>query len=169
MPTLPLPLGPAAWLCARALLCALCRLFRNRLFFFFKQKTAYDITYGDWSSDVCSSDLEIRTHALLIPYPTSDDPPQRARSVARPERRRPRRRDPRNAGARAPLRRARLHALLAGRAPFHAGARRLGARGADRPGGGGDVGHSRRLGRRHAPALQRAESGRGVPRAGDAL
>src|SRR6059036_4036126 len=27
------------------------------LFFFFKQKTAYDITYGDWSSDVCSSDL----------------------------------------------------------------------------------------------------------------
>src|SRR6059036_250726 len=28
------------------------------LFFFFKQKTAYDITYGDWSSDVCSSDLQ---------------------------------------------------------------------------------------------------------------
>src|ERR1051325_12175220 len=27
------------------------------LFFFFKQKTAYEITYGDWSSDVCSSDL----------------------------------------------------------------------------------------------------------------
>src|SRR6059036_1936633 len=26
-------------------------------FFFFKQKTAYEITYGDWSSDVCSSDL----------------------------------------------------------------------------------------------------------------
>ena len=25
---------------------------------FFKQKTAYEITYGDWSSDVCSSDLE---------------------------------------------------------------------------------------------------------------
>src|SRR6059036_2881466 len=29
----------------------------RRLFFFFKQKTAYEITYGDWSSDVCSSDL----------------------------------------------------------------------------------------------------------------
>src|SRR6059036_2600243 len=28
-------------------------------FFFFKQKTAYEITYGDWSSDVCSSDLKI--------------------------------------------------------------------------------------------------------------
>src|SRR5213082_3616925 len=27
------------------------------LFFFFKQKTAYDIVSGDWSSDVCSSDL----------------------------------------------------------------------------------------------------------------
>src|SRR5213079_1871941 len=26
-------------------------------FFFFKQKTAYEITTGDWSSDVCSSDL----------------------------------------------------------------------------------------------------------------
>src|SRR6186997_3562329 len=25
--------------------------------FFFKQKTAYEITTGDWSSDVCSSDL----------------------------------------------------------------------------------------------------------------
>src|SRR6186997_3044476 len=29
-------------------------------FFFFKQKTAYEITTGDWSSDVCSSDLERR-------------------------------------------------------------------------------------------------------------
>jgi len=26
-------------------------------FFFFKQKTAYEINAGDWSSDVCSSDL----------------------------------------------------------------------------------------------------------------
>jgi hypothetical protein len=25
--------------------------------FFFKQKTAYEMWYGDWSSDVCSSDL----------------------------------------------------------------------------------------------------------------
>src|ERR1051325_11060734 len=25
--------------------------------FFCKQKTAYEMTYGDWSSDVCSSDL----------------------------------------------------------------------------------------------------------------
>src|SRR5213075_1963482 len=27
------------------------------VFFFFKQKTAYEITRRDWSSDVCSSDL----------------------------------------------------------------------------------------------------------------
>ena len=31
-------------------------------FFFFKQKTAYEIGTGDWSSDVCSSDLP---HASL--------------------------------------------------------------------------------------------------------
>src|SRR5216117_4437610 len=29
-------------------------------FFFFKQKTAYEIRKGDWSSDVCSSDLRSR-------------------------------------------------------------------------------------------------------------
>src|SRR5213082_3970719 len=33
------------------------------LFFFFKQKTAYEIVSGDWSSDVCSSDLE--QHAVV--------------------------------------------------------------------------------------------------------
>jgi hypothetical protein len=27
------------------------------LFFFFKQKTAYEMVTSDWSSDVCSSDL----------------------------------------------------------------------------------------------------------------
>src|SRR3546814_1950326 len=28
-------------------------------FFFFKQKTAYDMRISDWSSDVCSSDLRL--------------------------------------------------------------------------------------------------------------
>src|SRR3546814_8584142 len=28
-------------------------------FFFFKQKTAYDMRISDWSSDVCSSDLAL--------------------------------------------------------------------------------------------------------------
>src|SRR3546814_8871385 len=29
----------------------------NLFFFFFKQKTAYEMRISDWSSDVCSSDL----------------------------------------------------------------------------------------------------------------
>src|SRR3546814_10046725 len=29
-------------------------------FFFFKQKTAYEMRISDWSSDVCSSDLSAR-------------------------------------------------------------------------------------------------------------
>src|SRR3546814_1970556 len=28
-------------------------------FFFFKQKTAYEMRISDWSSDVCSSDLDL--------------------------------------------------------------------------------------------------------------
>src|SRR6059036_1822153 len=51
-----------AWVLAPALLVVLIVFaVLNRLveplFFFCKQKTAYEITYGDWSSDVCSSDL----------------------------------------------------------------------------------------------------------------
>ena len=34
-------------------------------FFFFKQKTAYEIGTGDWSSDVCSSDLEGNGAAII--------------------------------------------------------------------------------------------------------
>src|SRR3546814_17726171 len=33
--------------------------FRCLCFFFFKQKTAYEMRISDWSSDVCSSDLEL--------------------------------------------------------------------------------------------------------------
>src|SRR3546814_1099899 len=32
-------------------------------FFFFKQKTAYEMRISDWSSDVCSSDLHARDRA----------------------------------------------------------------------------------------------------------
>src|SRR3546814_9061387 len=31
--------------------------------FFFKPKTAYELRISDWSSDVCSSDLEVLAHA----------------------------------------------------------------------------------------------------------
>src|SRR3546814_5017459 len=34
------------------------------LFFFFKQKTAYEMRISDWSSDVCSSDLPFRAGAV---------------------------------------------------------------------------------------------------------
>src|SRR3546814_8767761 len=32
-------------------------VFHSCFFFFFKQKTAYEMRISDWSSDVCSSDL----------------------------------------------------------------------------------------------------------------
>src|SRR3546814_15921445 len=35
-------------------------VFLGFVFFFFKQKTAYDLRISDWSSDVCSSDLRRR-------------------------------------------------------------------------------------------------------------
>src|SRR3546814_4398159 len=38
-------------------------------FFFFKQKTAYDMRISDWSSDVCSSDLESGDAFLKIARP----------------------------------------------------------------------------------------------------
>src|SRR5213080_3296645 len=48
--------------------------FSSSVFFFFKQKTAYEIPLCDWSSDVCSSDLDLALE---------DEVPQRdQRSVA---------------------------------------------------------------------------------------
>src|SRR3546814_4247582 len=46
------------------------------LFFFFKQKTAYEMRISDWSSDVCSSDLlldELAQHILVVVH----RPPER--------------------------------------------------------------------------------------------
>src|SRR3546814_3688345 len=34
--------------------------------FFFKQKTAYEMRISDWSSDVCSSDLEVGSPMFLV-------------------------------------------------------------------------------------------------------
>src|SRR3546814_6743592 len=44
------------------LLCIFITLF----FFFFKQKTAYEMRISDWSSDVCSSDLQMNTLVLSM-------------------------------------------------------------------------------------------------------
>src|SRR3546814_1159694 len=38
-------------------------------FFFFKQKTAYEMRISDWSSDVCSSDLGAEPGRLALPVP----------------------------------------------------------------------------------------------------
>src|SRR3546814_4596694 len=43
-----------------------------RVFFFFKQKTAYEMRISDWSSDVCSSDLALE-QASHARRPDSDD------------------------------------------------------------------------------------------------
>src|SRR3546814_3053585 len=44
------------------------------MFFFFKQKTAYEMRISDWSSDVCSSDLirpELMAAAAMTPTVTN--------------------------------------------------------------------------------------------------
>src|SRR3546814_11029029 len=54
------------------------------LFFFFKQKTAYEMRISDWSSDVCSSDLVLsydgdrcpRQHAQTRKGPTPGEFPE---------------------------------------------------------------------------------------------
>src|SRR3546814_11655745 len=37
-------------------------------FFFFKQKTAYEMRISDWSSDVCSSDLEVNEAKKVLAH-----------------------------------------------------------------------------------------------------
>src|SRR3546814_7339085 len=41
----------------------------SSLFFFFKQKTAYEMRISDWSSDVCSSDLSTKDVTPLARVP----------------------------------------------------------------------------------------------------
>src|SRR3546814_1162938 len=36
------------------------------IFFFFKQKTAYEMRISDWSSDVCSSDLTMNITSISV-------------------------------------------------------------------------------------------------------
>src|SRR3546814_16752255 len=36
------------------------------VFFFFKQKTAYEMRISDWSSDVCSSDLRLQVVEVAV-------------------------------------------------------------------------------------------------------
>src|SRR3546814_13729678 len=47
--------------------CVLFHIFLVDSFFFFKQKTAYEMRISDWSSDVCSSDLSAPTASRFRP------------------------------------------------------------------------------------------------------
>src|SRR3546814_1085504 len=58
-----------------------CRLFYCVFFFFFKQKTAYEMRISDWSSDVCSSDLW--TRALTRPIEATTVHPRRINPIDR--------------------------------------------------------------------------------------
>src|SRR3546814_1549368 len=49
------------WLCVYVAVCVV--ISDSSLFFFFKQKTAYEMRISDWSSDVCSSDLAAEGYA----------------------------------------------------------------------------------------------------------
>src|SRR3546814_3828850 len=49
------------------------------MFFFFKQKTAYEVRISDWSSDVCSSDL-FDARIDMIPEVASDTEGSRMRN-----------------------------------------------------------------------------------------
>src|SRR3546814_19918732 len=44
------------------------------MFFFVKQKTAYEMRISDWSSDVCSSDLVLHKRVALLRVSTEDTP-----------------------------------------------------------------------------------------------
>src|SRR3546814_12466612 len=48
-------------------------------FFFFKQKTAYEMRISDWSSDVCSSDLMAKVVCVLYDDPINGYPTSYAR------------------------------------------------------------------------------------------
>src|SRR3546814_10585744 len=84
------------------------------IFFFFKQKTAYEMRISDWSSDVCSSDLRRARHQSHVrPRKEGRDAEQRPGSplavhaMAK-----------RNLGGLAPAPKDQL-AAMAGGVPFH--------------------------------------------------
>src|SRR3546814_2829522 len=61
-------------------LCSICVVY----FFFFKQKTAYEMRISDWSSDVCSSDLSGAMAAGDLCLPRSRRIPSSRPRVPRP-------------------------------------------------------------------------------------
>src|SRR3546814_1345101 len=62
------------------LLCIYILMIGAYFFFFFKQKTAYEMRISDWSSDVCSSDLEAKQRLGNKPGAAADINLLRARA-----------------------------------------------------------------------------------------
>src|SRR3546814_10115809 len=96
------------------------------MFFFFKQKTAYEVRISDWSSDVCSSDLrKPRAPGRVQPPKPRHRRADSPRSAGSPRRRGPasRRRGGRGsaAGRRAPPapRRSAAHPIEFARSEEH--------------------------------------------------
>src|SRR3546814_7533986 len=92
-------------------------------FFFFKQKTAYEMRISDWSSDVCSSDLPVCAHRRSRFRPDRRHPHARGREALR--------RYPRAPGHGA---RGRQRAKPEARAPGHGHGRRKSPRRRDASG-----------------------------------
>src|SRR3546814_1977046 len=62
-----------------------CVVFLGGTFCFFKQKTAYEMRISDWSSDVCSSDLDPRKNTSR-PHPGASHPQCGTTGLATPQR-----------------------------------------------------------------------------------
>src|SRR3546814_8168771 len=60
----------------------------NGFFFFFKQKTAYEMRISDWSSDVCSSDLTTPAPSSLYRKPADHPTGKTLGTFSRSEERR---------------------------------------------------------------------------------
>src|SRR3546814_8091232 len=52
--------------CALEMICDSYVIFWMCLIFFIKQKTAYEMRISDWSSDVCSSDLGLKSGDRIV-------------------------------------------------------------------------------------------------------
>src|SRR3546814_1983551 len=75
--------------------CVIYILYFLVFFFFFKQKTAYEVRISDWSSDVCSSDLTLggtfdmphaQTHTAVLPHAIAYNAPSVPEAMERASR-----------------------------------------------------------------------------------
>src|SRR3546814_9163407 len=66
------------------MMCDGCSVCSVHVFFFYKQKTAYEMRISDWSSDVCSSDLYgVHLRERISPLMTGVGPVEAAVTLTR--------------------------------------------------------------------------------------